>query len=71
MIVNIILKTQPGHGIKMIIIEFIKEYIESIRCKRKIRAIYGGDPPNHKSCEDVKNGVPDLDRIKCKNQQEI
>ena len=48
----------------MVIIEFIKEYIESIRCKRKIRAIYGGDPPSHKGCEDVKNGVDVLDRIK-------
>ena len=55
----------------MVIIEFIKEYIESIRCKRKIRAIYGGDPPSHKGCEDVKNGVDVLDRIKWKNSQEI
>lgn len=35
----------------MIIIEFIKEWIESRKAKKKIRAIYGGDPPIHKGLE--------------------
>lgn len=47
-----------------IIIGLIKEYFESCRCKKKIRAIYGGDPPNHQGCEDVKKGVPVLNRAK-------
>lgn len=49
----------------MVILEFIKEYIESIRNKRKIRKIYNGNPPTHQGCEDVKNGV-DVHGIKMK-----
>lgn len=41
----------------MVILELIKEYMESIRNKRKIRVIYNGNPPTHKGCEDVKNGI--------------
>ena len=47
-----------------IIIGLIKEYFESRRCQKKIRAIYGGDQPKHQGCEDVKNGVPVLNRPK-------
>lgn len=48
----------------MIITDFIKEWWESRIAKKKIRAIYGGTPPSHKGCEDVKNGIPILDRYK-------
>ena len=48
----------------MVILELIKEYIESIRNKRKIRVIYNGNPPTHQDCEDVKNGIPVLNRYK-------
>jgi len=48
----------------MIIIDFIKEWWESRIAKKKIRAIYGGAPPSHKGCEDIKNDIPVLDRHK-------
>ena len=48
----------------MIIINFIKEWRESRVAKKKIRVIYGGPPPTHKGCEDVKNGISVLDRYK-------
>ena len=38
------------------IIDFIKEWWESRKAKKKIRAIYGGPPPTHKGCEDIKKG---------------
>ena len=47
-----------------LIIELIKEYFESRRNKKRIRVIYGGNPPNHKGCEDVKAGIPVLNRPK-------
>ena len=40
-----------------IIIGLIKEYFESRRNKRKIKAIYKGNPPTHKGYEDIKNGT--------------